>query len=367
MSHPSPGRSRFGARAVALAAVSSLALSGALAGAPVAQAAPDTAAVVVAKKKKPRAPRYPALNQPTDAGAAWIAYQLGSRGVMEGEYGPDYGLTADAGLALAAVGTRPATVQAVRGTLAANIADYVTGDKFGDADSTYAGSTAKAAVLAQVTGADPRNFGGDNLIARLENRVSTAGPSAGRISDKSTYGNFANTLGQAFTSRALTQARSPYAASATAFLLQQQCPSGYFRLQFTADETVMADGFLDAVGKKSVDIVVDPVGGDRFTDNLRTLRRDGRVLVIGFTGGDIPTVKVNRLLLNNIGVIGVGWGEYALAHEGHIAGEYEALRPHLESGALAPIVGSRYPLAEAAEALKSMESRTVIGKVVLTT
>ena len=73
------------------------------------------------------------------------------------------------------------------------------------------------------------------------------------------------------------------------------------------------------------------------------------------------------LLLNNIGVIGVGWGEYALAHEGHIAGEYEAMRPHLESGALAPLVGSTYPLAEAAEALKSMESRTVIGKVVLTT
>lgn len=134
-----------------------------------------------------------------------------------------------------------------------------------------------------------------------------------------------------------------------------------------ADETVKADGFLEAIGKRSVDIVVDPVGGDRFTDNLRALRRDGRVLVIGFTGGEIPTVKVNRLLLNNIGVIGVGWGEYALAHEGHIAGEYEALRPHLESGALAPIVGSSYPLADAAEALKSMESRTVIGKVVLTT
>lgn len=134
-----------------------------------------------------------------------------------------------------------------------------------------------------------------------------------------------------------------------------------------ADEVVMADGFLDAVGKKSVDIVVDPVGGDRFTDSLRTLRRDGRILVIGFTGGEIPTVKVNRLLLNNIGVIGVGWGEYALAHEGHIAGEYEAMRSHLESGALAPLVESTYPLAEAAEALKSMESRTVIGKVVLTT
>lgn len=136
-----------------------------------------------------------------------------------------------------------------------------------------------------------------------------------------------------------------------------------------ADRVVMAEGFLDAVGKKTMDIVVDPVGGDRFTDSLRTLRRDGRHLVIGFTGGEIPTVKVNRLLLNNIAVVGVAWGEYAFmgpeAAEGHVAMEYEAMRPHLESGALAPVVGATYPLAEAAEALLSMERRTVTGKVVL--
>lgn len=131
-----------------------------------------------------------------------------------------------------------------------------------------------------------------------------------------------------------------------------------------ADEYVLADGFKDAVGK-SIDIVVDPVGGDRFTDSLRTLKDDGRLLVIGFTAGSIPEVKVNRLLLNNISVVGVGWGAYAMSRPGHIGTEWNAMLPHLESGVLKPIVGGSYPLAEAAEALKSLETRKVTGKVVL--
>ncbi|HTY28876.1 MAG TPA: NADPH:quinone oxidoreductase family protein, partial [Mycobacterium sp.] len=77
-----------------------------------------------------------------------------------------------------------------------------------------------------------------------------------------------------------------------------------------ATDVVLADGFKDAVaeltGGKGVDIVMDPVGGDRFTDSLRSLAPGGRLLVVGFTGGEIPTVKVNRLLLNNIDVVGVG-------------------------------------------------------------
>ena len=81
-----------------------------------------------------------------------------------------------------------------------------------------------------------------------------------------------------------------------------------------ASDVVLADGFKDAVKEltdgRGVDIVVDPVGGDRFTDSLRSLAPGGRLLVIGFTGGDIPTVKVNRLLLNNVDAVGVGWGAW---------------------------------------------------------
>ena len=57
-----------------------------------------------------------------------------------------------------------------------------------------------------------------------------------------------------------------------------------------------------------MDVVLDPVGGDRFTDSLRSLREDGRLVVVGFTGGSIPEVKVNRLLLGNTEVVGRGMG-----------------------------------------------------------
>lgn len=132
-----------------------------------------------------------------------------------------------------------------------------------------------------------------------------------------------------------------------------------------ADEYVLADGFREAVGR-TVDIVVDPVGGDRFTDSLRTLREHGRLLVIGFTAGDIPTVKVNRLLLNNISVTGVGWGAYAMSRPGHIGTEWAAMEPYLASGALKPIVGPTFPLEQATQALQCLEGRAATGKVVLT-
>ena len=84
-----------------------------------------------------------------------------------------------------------------------------------------------------------------------------------------------------------------------------------------ADEVVRSDGPWKDEAKElsggGVDIVLDPVGGDRFTDSLRSLREGGRVVVVGFTGGSIPEVKVNRLLLNNIEVVGAGWGAYVMS------------------------------------------------------
>jgi NADPH2:quinone reductase len=136
-----------------------------------------------------------------------------------------------------------------------------------------------------------------------------------------------------------------------------------------ADEYVPADGFRDAVkaGIGGVDLVFDTVGGDRFTDSLRCLKDDGRLLVVGFTGGEIPTVKVNRLLLNNISVVGVGLGVYGFTRPGHIGGCWKAITPHIESGALHAVISSTRPLAEAADALKEIDDRRAIGKVLLTT
>jgi NADPH2:quinone reductase len=136
-----------------------------------------------------------------------------------------------------------------------------------------------------------------------------------------------------------------------------------------ATDVVLADGFKDAVKELTdghgVDVVVDPVGGDRFTDSLRSLAPAGRLLVIGFTGGEIPTVKVNRLLLNNVDVVGVGWGAWAGKHPGALTEQWADLEKLLASGKLPPPEPVVYPLEEAAAAIASLENRTAKGKVVL--
>src|SRR4029453_18090090 len=87
-----------------------------------------------------------------------------------------------------------------------------------------------------------------------------------------------------------------------------------FAVQSGADHAVLAGGWLDAVrelvGDRAVDLVLDPVGGDRMTDSLRSLAPEGRLLVLGFAAGEIPTVKVNRLLLGNTAVVGVASREF---------------------------------------------------------
>lgn len=136
-----------------------------------------------------------------------------------------------------------------------------------------------------------------------------------------------------------------------------------------ATDVVLAEGFKDAVKEltsgRGVDIVVDPVGGDRFTDSLRSLAPAGRLLVIGFTGGEIPTVKVNRLLLNNIDVVGVGWGAWTLSHPDALAQQWAALERLLSSGELTPPEPVVYPLEQAGAAVASLENRTAKGKVVV--
>src|SRR4051794_22177564 len=134
-----------------------------------------------------------------------------------------------------------------------------------------------------------------------------------------------------------------------------------------ADEVVRSDSdWKEQVkARGGVDVVLDPVGGDRFTDSLRTRRPDGRVIVVGFTGGSIPEVKVNRLLLNNIDVVGAGWGAY-IGRRPEVVGEIAAALDELiTAGHVRPLVGARMPLEEATKALQLIDGRGATGKVVL--
>ncbi|MFZ2015411.1 MAG: NADPH:quinone oxidoreductase family protein [Nocardioides sp.] len=137
-----------------------------------------------------------------------------------------------------------------------------------------------------------------------------------------------------------------------------------------ADETVLLDGFKDAVaaltGGRGVDVVVDVVGGDVFTDSLRSLAEGGRLLVVGFAAGQgIPEVKVNRLLLNNIDVRGVGWGAFAMTKPGFMQEQWQDLLPMIESGAVAPPIGATYDLDGFGQALVDLDERRTLGKSVV--
>ena len=136
-----------------------------------------------------------------------------------------------------------------------------------------------------------------------------------------------------------------------------------------ADEVVRSgEGWLDRVKEASgggVDVVLDPVGGDRFLDSLRSLREEGRLVVVGFTGGSIPEVRVNRLLLRNIEVVGAGWGAYAMGKPSLNREIGAALDAMVRDGFVAPIVGARYPLDHVVDALRLIDERGATGKVVL--
>jgi NADPH:quinone reductase len=136
-----------------------------------------------------------------------------------------------------------------------------------------------------------------------------------------------------------------------------------------ADETVRSDGPWKDEAKQlsggGVDVVVDPVGGDRFTDSLRSLREGGRVVVVGFTGGSIPEVRVNRLLLNNVDVVGAGWGAFVMGKPGINAEIGAEINRLVETGHVRPIVGARFPLDQVADALELIDGRGATGKVVL--
>ena len=137
-----------------------------------------------------------------------------------------------------------------------------------------------------------------------------------------------------------------------------------------ADEVVIGPDFRDAVteltGGRGVDLVMDVVGGAAFTDSLRCLAEQGRVLVVGFASGEgIPEVKVNRLLLNNVDVRGVGWGAYAMARPGYMQKQWHALAPMIDSGVIRPPIGATYDLADLGAALVDMDERRTLGKSVV--
>jgi len=119
-------------------------------------------------------------------------------------------------------------------------------------------------------------------------------------------------------------------------------------------------------GGRGADVIYDPVGGDIFDLSTKCIASEGRLLVIGFAGGRIPSIAANRILLKNISVIGCYWGGYLEHHPQFMPEAQAELFKMYEAGRINPVVSRAYPLEEAASALRALAGRETYGKVVLT-
>lgn len=129
-------------------------------------------------------------------------------------------------------------------------------------------------------------------------------------------------------------------------------------------------GWVDRVkeitGGRGADVIYDPVGGDVFDLSTKCVAPEGRLLVIGFTSGRIPSIAANRVLLKNMSLVGVLWGGHVQAHPEYPAAVHSALMEMYAAGKIRPAVGATYPLAEAPRAMRDLADRRVMGKAVLT-
>ena len=116
---------------------------------------------------------------------------------------------------------------------------------------------------------------------------------------------------------------------------------------------------------RGADVIYDPVGGDTFDLSTKCIAFEGRILVIGFASGRIPSAKMNRVLVKNFSLVGLHWGLYFEKNPKVLQDAQEALSRLYSAGKIAPVVSATYPLAEAKAALDALGARKTTGKVVL--
>ena len=140
--------------------------------------------------------------------------------------------------------------------------------------------------------------------------------------------------------------------------------------EYAPDATVnVTGGFREAVkaltGGRGADIIYDPVGGDVFDESTRCIAFDGRLLVVGFTSGRIPTIGVNIPLIKGFSVMGVRAGEYGRRFPAKGAENQAAIWRLADEGVTRPRVHAELPLADWRDAFDLLATRQVIGKAVI--
>jgi len=263
---------------------------------------------------------------PAESAGDWLERQLTDGLIHNDVYEfDDYGLTADTGMALEALGGHRGAVAQTRRALARHVDSWTTGVDFGSSD-VYAGSVAKAVVFAQVTGAKPKDFGGVDLIRRLNARISSKAGVVGRLQDKTSGTDYANTLGQAYAAAGLSRAGSGKAGPAVRFLLAQQCEAGFFRLYF-ADASAK-DQTCDGAAKR-----------DRAPDTDATA-----IAVTNLQSIDRPSRKVKRSV-----AAALAWLVRTQERNGSFGGGTTTKSPNTNSTGLAALALARGGKCRAAD------------------
>ena len=129
-----------------------------------------------------------------------------------------------------------------------------------------------------------------------------------------------------------------------------------------------APDLVDAVKKATgggIDVAIDNVGGEQFDTALRAAARDARLLVVGFAGGTIPQIPANRILLKELDVLGVYWGDWAARNPAHNRENFDAMFALMRDGKLKPRVDATYAFADAPQAVADLHERRLVGKGVV--
>jgi len=122
---------------------------------------------------------------------------------------------------------------------------------------------------------------------------------------------------------------------------------------------------FEAIGPQGVDIIVDPVGGDVFDASLRTIAWSGRLVIVGFAAGRIPEVKAGLLLVKNISLIGLQASDYRDRDTAKLRAVHQDIFALYSTGKVKPLIMGTFPLAQYQDALRTVQARKVLGKVVI--
>jgi NADPH2:quinone reductase len=131
------------------------------------------------------------------------------------------------------------------------------------------------------------------------------------------------------------------------------------------DEESLRDGIARSTEGAGVDVVYDPVGGDMTEAALRSTKWRGRLLVIGFANGQIPSIPLNLPLLKGNSIVGVFWGRFTTEEPERAAANLAKIISWVEDGTLSPVIQRRFTLDEGREALHWVADRKAVGRVVV--